>query len=174
MLEEDFKKINELLAGSTNNQDGGKPDSTNIENNTPVTQYMNLNEQYQSRRNIAPSRVEGQEEFKNVTHQTQYLNIPQNVSNQPDENIAIKQNMEKEESYTDKSHENTASMKKATGTTGIRKSKRGRKRKHREPKDNSTESDSDVFDYDKFLKKISKKGTRVHVQVRMFAARTLV
>lgn len=55
-----------------------------------------------------------------------------------------------------------------------RKSKRGRKKKNRTINDGSTDSDSDLFNYDKFLKKVSKKGTRVHMNVRMFAVRTIV
>ena len=55
-----------------------------------------------------------------------------------------------------------------------KKSRRGRKRKNRDNLDCSTDSDSEIFNYDKFIKKVSKKGTRVHMNVRMYAIRSHV
>lgn len=80
-----------------------------------------------------------------------------------EEEMAENRNMELE----------TNEMEKQTSMPA-RKSKRGRKKKNRAIHDGSTDSDSDLFNYDKFLKKVSKKGTRVHMNVRMFAVRTIV
>lgn len=78
-----------------------------------------------------------------------------------------------EESNPDK-NQDESSYSRSTKQQLPAKKKRGRKRKIREDFDASSESEPDMFNYDRFIKKVSKKGTRVHVNVRMFALRTNV
>lgn len=173
MLEEDYKKINELLSGTAQNQDGTRPNTT-IETNNPVPQNYNRESDYQNRHPGGSITMQNMEETKRENNPPSYLNMPPTYATQPNVHINMERNAEEEESYASKHADDTPPAKRGVGRPEGRKSKRGRKRKHREPKDGSTDSDSELFDYDKFIKKVSKKGTRVHVNVRMFAVRTIV
>lgn len=82
------------------------------------------------------------------------------------------QNEEDVDSYHDK-NQDESSYSRSYRAKGQQK-KRGRKKKIKDGNENSTESDPELLNYDKFLKKVSKKGTRVHMNVRMFAVRTVV
>jgi len=82
------------------------------------------------------------------------------------------QNEEDADSYHDK-NQDESSYSRSYRAKGQQK-KRGRKKKIKDGNENSTESDPELLNYDKFLKKVSKKGTRVHMNVRMFAVRTVV
>ena len=92
---------------------------------------------------------------------------------QNEENVDMERNEDEDESYQDRNQEDS-SYSKGIKQQAHQKKKRGRKRKNREGGEGSTESDPDMFNYDKFIKKVSKKGTRVHMNVRMFAIRTVV
>ena len=85
------------------------------------------------------------------------------------ENMDIQEN-EEDESYQDKNQDGSSYDQGNKQQIQLKK-KRGRKRKVRGENDGSTESEPDLFNYDRFMKKLGKK-TRVHINVRMFALRT--
>lgn len=102
--------------------------------------------------------------YKRTTSREQEESYDEYDNAQVDENGDAGQYEDDDESFNEN---NPDSSKK--GKNGLRKSKRGRKRKIKGMDEGSTESDTEVFNYDKFVKKVSKKGTRVHMNVRMYA-----
>lgn len=172
MLEEDFKKINELLA-NTSGQDGGPPNTTNMDPKTSSNQVVDTTPSRVDE-NMPVRQLEAQEEAKRFSENEQVSRVQNTSVNYVDENMETS-NHNEEDSYHNARHDDATSQSRLkTKMDTTKKSKRGRKKKNRDGNDGSTESDSDLFNYDKFLKKVSKKGTRVHMNVRMLAIRTIV
>jgi len=161
VLEEDFQKVNELLAqtaskdGGMGNQNAGlQPEPTkaehDVEMEAEITQrqeeFMPEEDKIEDPAPQSPTEIDSS---ANQTGQTSSRGRRAGVPRGP---------------Y--KKHNSDGASKK--------KSKRGRKRKNRNLHDGSSDSDIDLFNYDKFLKRASKKGTRVHMNVRMYALRTPV
>ena len=89
-----------------------------------------------------------------------------------DENANASQYDDDDESFNEHNRYSAGTGKR--GRPANKKSKRGRKRKIRDTNEMSTDSDSEVFNYDKFMRKIGKKGSRVNATIRMHAVRTPV
>lgn len=155
------------MAGSTN-QDGGQSNA-NV-NNISVEQNANIPQGVNT--DVKSADETPMEEAKDLTLTSQQLDNKNGVNNIQSHNMDV-DSSDRNNSLRSPSH--GADMRKPNFKHDQpRKSKRGRKRKHRDPNEGSTDSDPDLFNYDKFLKKVSKKGTRVHMNVRSFAVRTVV
>lgn len=81
--------------------------------------------------------------------------VVQNDLNQTEANMEVDKNDDEDESYQDRNQDDS-SYSKGNKPQVQQKKKRGRKRKNREGLDGSTESDPELLNYDKYIKKVSK------------------
>lgn len=132
----------------------------NVQANPGVYGFQNFAAQREPQRNFMEEAKFG------------YAGTPNVEPSQPTAACEMQAAEDADEQNTDRNQEESSYGK--TATQKGPKGKRGRKRKVKEGQDGSTESDADVFNYDKFIKRVSKKGTRVHMNIRMFANRTVV
>lgn len=159
--------MNQYVAVSSRPQDGGR--QNNFYN------YSNFNRYQQNDvvQNVYQPEVCRNElaEIRQEESRIKYGGEAPNDFIQNEENMELDRNEDEDESYHDRNQEDS-SYSKGNKPQTQQKKKRGRKRKNREGGDGSTESDPEMLNYDKFIKKVSKKGTRVHMNIRMFAVRT--
>jgi hypothetical protein len=161
-LEEDFKKVHELLA-LTATKNGSSEDAIHQNLITPIqAPEVNL-----------PMEVDQNDEIK---VQNSFEEQKLTSTNESPIDVTNSTACANGQDLNKSNNEVVQSYKTSYGDFGglKKKAKRGRKKKNRPVHDGETDSDSDLFNYDKFLRRVSKKGTRVHMNVRMYALRSLV
>lgn len=147
----------------TANKNGGQEEIVNQNLSIP-TQVQDENQPMEVDQNHVDDNTKLFEVQKRVNIVEQPMDVTNSTVNLNGQEIQ-KSNNEVVQSYKT-SYGNIDGLKK--------KLKRGRKKKNRPIHDGETDSDSDIFNYDKFLRRVSKKGTRVHMNVRMYALRSIV
>lgn len=161
VLEEDFLKVSELLAQNPI-KDGGNGNQIPALNSEPEKAKTEAQIEVE----IAPKQEEIVPEENKIQVPISQDAVMTDSSNKKVVQTSTRGRRAGVPRGPYKKHNTEGAPKK--------KSKRGRKKKNRNLHDGSSDSDIDLFNYDKFLKRASKKGTRVHMSERMYALRTPV
>ena len=167
MLEEDFKKINEILNGSSIKNGERQNNQQNV-----LTSQADNSSQIDANNNGTGSMPNEQASRRRSNTGNQFEDLHTTTGAPIDENANASQYDDDDESFNEHNRYSAGTGKR--GRPANKKSKRGRKRKIRDTNEMSTDSDSEVFNYDKFMRKIGKKGSRVNATIRMHAVRTPV